>query len=187
MPPKKPSTLNVRHDNKQDLADRAKSESMLTPKTELTLKYPPALNKHKVAIETWKRIVGLYLEVEGKIATSFDSDILAKYCLLEEELIELSEMRAVIKKEWETNLKQANKIKPTAETLKDWVKMWDIVNALFQRFQGIDARLDGKRKLLHTLSQSLYLTPRARAGVEPPMKPEPEPPSEMENLLGQNV
>jgi len=108
-----------------------------------------------------------------------------KYCLLEEEVVELGGMRATIKKEWETALKQANKIKPTTDTLKEWVQMWNIVNALFQRFQGIDARLDGKRKLLHTLSQSLYLTPRSRAGVEPPTKPVEEPKSDMDNLLDQ--
>lgn len=185
MPAKKPSTLNVKNDTKKDRADRARSESAMTPKTELTLKPPVSLNGHKIAIATWKRIVGLYLEVEGKIATSFDTDVLVKYCILEEEVVELQDMRSTIKNEWEKNLKFVKKMKPNAETIKEYLGLWDLVNALFVRFQGMDARLDGKRKLLHALAQSLYLTPRSRAGVAPPTKPFEEPESEMEKLLNE--
>lgn len=185
MPVKKPSILNVKNDTKDALADRASAESALTPKTDLSIKPPLSLSGYKIAAATWKRVVGLYMEIEGKIATSFDLDILVKYCLLEEEVVELADMRKVIKKEWQTQLNAAKKIKPTTDTLKDYVKMWEIVNGLFSRFQGMDARLDGKRKLLHTLSQSLYLTPRSRAGVEPPTKAPEEPKSEMEKLLDQ--
>ena len=56
-------------------------------------------------------------------------------------------------------------------------------NALVARLIGIDARLDGKRKLEHTLAQSLYLTPRARAGVAPADRKPPEPANEMAALL----
>lgn len=127
--------------------------------------------------------MGLYMEIEGKIATSFDEDLLVKYCLLEEEALELADMRKTIKKEWEDQLKAAKRFKPNSKEIKEYVKMWEIVNALFQRFQGMDARLDGKRKLLHALSQSLYLTPRSRAGVEPPMKEPEKPKSDMDELL----
>ena len=183
MPASKPSTLNTRDETKSDRAARAAAESAMTPKTELKRKPPVSLNKHKVAVETWRRVVGLYMEVEGKIATSFDEDLLVKYCLLEEEVIELAEMRKTIKKEWQDQLKGAKRIKPNDENLKEWVRMWEVVNGLFMRFQGMDARLDGKRKLLHSLSQSLYLTPRSRAGVEPPMKEPEQPKSEMEKAL----
>jgi hypothetical protein len=47
----------------------------------------------------------------------------------------------------------------------------------------MDARLDGKRKLLHSIAQSLYLTPRSRAGVAPPEKEPEKPKSEMDELL----
>jgi phage terminase small subunit len=155
----------------------------MTPKSELSKKPPAELAKRKIASETWKRTVGLYAEVEGKIATSFDRDLLVKYCLLEEEVIELAKMRDLINKEWSEQLKVAKRFKPNAEQVKDYVKMWGIVNGLFARYQGIDARLDGKRKLLHSLSQSLYLTPRSRAGVAPPTKPAEEKPSGMEKIL----
>lgn len=172
MPAKKPLILNTRNTDKQTLADRASAESAMTPKTALTAALPTRLRgkAHLHSASTWKRTINLYLEIEGKIVTAFDYDLLIKYCLLEEEVIELEEMRKTIKADWESNSKQAKKIKPNPDTLKDWVQMWNVVNALFQRFQGIDARLDGKRKLLHTLAQSLYLTPRSRAGVAPEEK-----------------
>jgi hypothetical protein len=175
MPAKKPSSLNSRNTSKQMREERESAEDAMTPKTALTAVVPVRLRgkAHANAASTWKRIIGLYLEVEGKIVTAFDYDLLIKYCLLEEEVVELAEMRKTIKSDWESQEKSAKKIKPNTDTLKDWVAMWGIVNALFQRFQGMDARLDGKRKLLHTLSQSLYLTPRSRAGVAPQEK-EPE-------------
>ena len=149
----------------------------MMPKTLLTAAVPVRLRgrAHTLAAAVWKRTVSLYLELEGDIVTAFDYDLLVKYCLLEEEMVELEVMRGQIKIDWETNAKAAKKIKPNTDTLKDWVQMWNVVNGLFQRFQGIDARLDGKRKLLHILAQSLYLTPRSRAGVAPAEKEvEPE-------------
>jgi phage terminase small subunit len=155
----------------------------LTPKTELPINPPPELTGHKPAIAVWKRVVRLYAEVEGKIATSFDRDLLVKYCMLEEEVLELGDMRKEIKLQWNAQLKTAKKMKPTADNMKEYVQLWEIVNGLFARFQGMDARLDGKRKLLHALSQSLYLTPRSRAGVAPPTKEPEAPPSPMEQTL----
>ena len=49
----------------------------------------------------------------------------------------------------------------------------------------LDSRVDRKRALLLQLRQSLYLTPRARAGVAPEKKAEEEPPDELEQLLGE--
>ncbi len=175
MPAKKPNTLNSRHNTKADILARAAAESAMTPRTELTVELPRQLtgrdNAH--AAKTWARTVALYAEVDGNIATAFDVDLLTKYCLLEQEVIELGEMRKTIKADWITQKKVVEKIKPNDKTLKEYVKLWEVVNGLFQRFQGIDARLDGKRKLLHSLAQSLYLTPRSRAGVDPKRK-EPE-------------
>lgn len=185
MPAKKPSTLNSRNTSKEIREERESAEAAMTPKTELTAAVPVRFRgkAHTAAAATWKRIIGLYLEVDGKIVTAFDYDLLIKYCLLEEEVIELAEMRKAIKADWEENTKAAKKIKPNPDTLKDWVRMWEIVNGMFQRFQGMDARLDGKRKLLHTLSQSLYLTPRSRAGVAPAEKDNEPEQDDMDKLL----
>lgn len=179
MPKSKPQTLSNRHDTKADRQARAASEAALTPKTELPIKPPAVLNGHKVAKATWGRVVGLYNEIEGKIATSFDADVLVKYCLLEEEVLDMAKMRDDIKKDWAAQRKTAKLLKDPSEK----AKAYEITNALAARYQGMDARLDGKRKLLHALAQSLYLTPRSRAGVEPPTKEPDEPKSEMEGLL----
>jgi hypothetical protein len=187
MPAAKPKTLITRAETKADQARRADAEAAMQPKTELTVAIPQVLRgrDHDVASRTWKRIVGLYGEVDGKIVTAFDQDLIVKYCLLEEECRELARMRKQIRLDWERLEKAANKMIPTSENIKDYVKLWETVNALFARFQGMDARLDGKRKLLHALAQSLYLTPRSRAGVAPPGKPPEEEPDEMESLLSE--
>jgi phage terminase small subunit len=54
----------------------------------------------------------------------------------------------------------------------------------FEAVVKLDGRVDRKRDLLHKLRQSLYLTPRARAGVAPGQKEEPEPLDPMDELLG---
>jgi hypothetical protein len=155
----------------------------MTPRTQLKLTIPTRLKGHVQASATWKRIVGLYSEIDGVIATSFDEDLLIKYCLLEEEVLELAKMRKTMHEDWDTNRKAAKKMKQNAENFKAWIQMWDVVNAMFQRFQGMDARLDGKRKLLLALSQSVYLTPRSRAGVAPPEKELEKQKSAMDDLL----
>jgi hypothetical protein len=184
MPARKPAGLQTGHDTLAEKAQRADVEQMLTPKTELTAALPPVLRKgHEVAAQTWKRVVSLFLELDRKIVTAFDYDLLIKYCLLEEEARELALMRKQLRSDWETQSKAAKKISLTDDNLKSWVQMWTVINALFARFQGLDARLDGKRKLLHAIAQSLYLTPRSRAGVPPEGKP-PEPlPDEMDQIL----
>ena len=188
MPARKPASLNSRNTSKEIRQEREAGESALTPKTALTAATPVRLRgkDHARAAATWKRTLNLYAEIDGQIVTAFDYDLLIKYCLLEEECYELESMRKEIKKDWESNTTQAKKIKVNDKNIKEWVAMWGIVNALFGRFKEMDARLDGKRKLLHTLSQSLYLTPRSRAGVAPSEREEIEPEDEMAKLLEGN-
>jgi hypothetical protein len=76
-------------------------------------------------------------------------------------------------------------MKPTAAHIKDYLGALFQANALLQRYQGMDARLDGKRKLVFTLAQAMYLTPRSRAGVAPKQKEEEQPKNEMEELLNE--
>ena len=187
MPAKKPSILNVKNDTKADKAARANAESAMIPKTELSIKLPEKLKGkgHAIAAATWKRIISLYLEIDGTIATAFDVTLLVEYCLADEEVREIASMRRDVKLDWEKNEKAAKKVKPTTETLKDWVAMWNIVNSLLKLFKEYDARMDQKRKLLLSYSQSLYLTPRSRAGVAPAVKEPPEPEDPTEKLLNE--
>ena len=183
MPKSKPTTLLKRHDTKADRTARVDAESSMEPMTKLTAKAPAELKGHRTAIDVWRRLMGLYLETEGTIITSFDADVLVKYCLAEEELQELAKLRSEIKKMWDAHSKMIGRMKPNAESMKDYFNALMQANALLQRFQGMDARMDGKRKLVFALAQSLYLTPRSRAGVAPPNKEPDKPPSEMEGLL----
>lgn len=183
MPATKPVTLSKRHDTKADREARNKAESLMEPKTALKLTPPAQLHGHKTAALIWKRLVGLFFEAEGTIVTAFDADLLVKYCMAEEELIELFELRGEIKKMWDIHVKLLNKVKPNAENMKEYFNALAQANALLQRFQGMDARLDGKRKLVFALAQSLYLTPRSRAGVAPTEKEPEAPESEIEKHI----
>ena len=185
MPAAKNSALNKRHETKGDKAAREAAEDALIPRTLLTKKPPSALKGHEHARAVWTRIVGLYFETKGTIITSFDQDVLVKYCIAEEELLELEKLRAEIRKLWTAHLKILVKIKPKPDELSNYFGALSQANALLQRFQGMDARLDGKRKMIHAMAQSLYLTPRSRAGVVPEEKEPDEPESEMDKLLNE--
>lgn len=183
MPAKKNSSLNRRHDTKKDKASRESAEAALVPTTKLTVKPPESLHGHKPACAVWTRLVSLYDETQGTIITAFDEDVLTKYCLAEEELLGLAALRVEILKLWETHSKWLAHFKPKGDQIKDYLGALGQANALLQRFQGIDARIDGKRKLIFSLAQSLYLTPRSRAGVAPTEKPPEAPKSKMDELL----
>lgn len=183
MPARKPASLKTRHDTKQERSARESAEAALNPTTQLTREPPADLKGHEHARKTWKRLVSLYFETQGTIITAFDADVLIKYCLAEEELLELFALRKSIRKLWETHTKLLAKLKPDNKNLKAYFGAVAAANALLQRFQGMDARLDGKRKMIFSLAQSLYLTPRSRAGVAPAEKPQEETQDEMSKLL----
>ena len=162
---------------------RESSEANMMPVTQLSAKPPASLKGHKPAAATWRRIIRLYDETQGTIITAFDTDLLVEYCLAEEELLELLELRDEIKNLWISHLRVMAKINPKGEDLKAYYDALAQANALLQRFQGMDARMDGKRKMIITMAQSLYLTPRSRAGVAPEEKPKGKPKSKMDELL----
>lgn len=178
MPAVKPLSLIRRHSTKEELEERESAELSLVPTTQISAKPPALLQKHKVARETWTRLVGLYFETEHTLITAFDQDALVKYCLLEEECVWLESMRTAVYKQAVSLQTKLGKMKITATTEAEKIKLYysllEQYNALIARVQGLDARLDGKRKLSHSLSQSMYLTPRSRAGVNPTAKPPEE-------------
>lgn len=173
MAARKPHSLSSRHSTKAEISARTESEAAMTPTTELTVTPPPELRGHKPAAAAWKRLIKLYDETEGTIVTAFDADLLAKYCLLEEECMTLEEIRDEQLTDLDGVKKRLSKMgKPKIDDIKEYIALLEQKNALLGRYQGLDARLDGKRKLLHALAQSLYLTPRSRAGVDPKRKGE---------------
>jgi phage terminase small subunit len=175
MPAAKPSSLSNKHSTKDEQQSRADDESAMTPTSVLTDKPPAELTGHKRATAVWKRLIKIYGEVEASIATAFDQDLLVKYCLLEQECLTMQSIRDATLDESTALAKQIKTWKLKFDNVKDYIALLEQKNALLSRYQGLDARLDGKRKLLHSLAQSLYLTPRSRAGVEPKLKENKKP------------
>ena len=170
MPKAKPSSLSTRHSTAEERAERESAELAMTPVTKLDKHPPLLLQKHKHAIATWKRLIGLYDEVEGSIITAFDANLLTRYCLLEEECIWLEGKRAEVDTSAVKINKELGKTTIAKMGAENYIALLQQYTALNARVQGLDARLDGKRKLLVAIEQSLYLTPRSRAGVAPTLR-----------------
>lgn len=171
--------------SKDKLSRRVTAENAMIPNEELQPDPPARLKGHKTAAAIWKKIVTLYASVDGMIATAFDSGVLEKYCLLEEELIWLEGRRSKLDEDL-IDLEKMTAKKPRTNDADQWkiyLNLLEQRNALSSRLQSWDGRIDNKRKLSLSLSMALYLNPRSRAGVEPPQKEvEPEL-SEMDKLL----
>jgi len=180
MAPRKPAALISRDETKADRQARVDGESALQPATTLTQKPPAQLLGHHVAWSHWKRLIGLYQEVEGKVVTAFDVDLLLDYCLVIEELrVDLPKLQNMLMATYE-RLDEKSKDVVDDETL---FKLTRELSNLAARIQAMDARRDRKRTLAQNLRQTLYLTPRSRAGVAPPTKPPEEPDDDMDKLL----
>jgi hypothetical protein len=174
MPAKKPLSLIVRHDTKEQISKRADQEAAMTPIELLSAEVPPVLRgeRYKYAAEVWKRCVNLYSELKGVIATPLDENLLIKYCKAEQQFIEMEKFRLEKINDWEAARTKAKKIKLTGneKQIKEWRVMWKLVNDMEKGVALLDARLDAKGKYIHAMQQSLYLTPRSRAGVSPTKK-----------------
>lgn len=182
MPAKKPAALNVRHDTQAEREARAAREDALTPQRSLPAAPPARLDGHDVARATWRRLLREYGELQAAIVTRLDLDMLTDYCLLTEQAAELDRMRQVAYQLW---LEQSGKHDELAKAGEHdaAVEMAMRVVGAFDAIVKLDGRVDRKRALLHQWRQSLYLTPRTRAGVAPAPKPAPEPEDEMERML----
>lgn len=185
MPARKPSALNAMSTTKEVRAKREAAESAMTPKVALNTAVPVRLRGrgHMNAAASWKQAMKIYSSTESQIATAFDQELLLNYCLTCEEAIQMANLRDVVFANWIEAEKALKKIKKTADNLKDWESMQSIINGFYQRIQGLDARLDGKKKLILLMQQSLYLTPRSRAGVAPVDKEPEEDDDPMATLL----
>jgi len=188
MPARKPLSLSQRHDPPADKAARAAAEATMTPRTALTARPPADLKGHPHATAVWKRTLTLYGETEAKIVTGFDQGILVDYCLLVEQLIELDNLRAQSLDSHKIMLKSLKtltaklKRKDAKTALAEQMAITEKLEMVMGQVIKLDGRIDRKRALIHTLRQSLYLTPRSRAGVAPAEREE-EIKDEMSKLL----
>ena len=158
--------LNPAKRRKSEIEERHAAELSLTPISEL----PPApaeLKGHPVALAAYKRLMSLYAELVAEVVTALDLGTLIDYCLTVEQIAQLDALRDGIYKRI---------IKARSD---------DMRALLTEQMLALDARGERKRVLVHRLRESLYLTPRARAGAAPPRKPAEPERDEMDALLAE--
>lgn len=181
MPARKDSSLNKRHVTKSEEKTRKSAEAAVKPKTQISAKPPAMLKGHKIACAVWTRTIKLYGETQGTLITAFDETLLMRYCLAVDDLSWWKGLRDEVEKTYRAAKKKLANAK--TDDMQAYYNALSQVNALLARLQGFDARLDGKGKYILSLEQSLYLTPRSRAGAAPEEKEPEKPKSEMDNLL----
>jgi hypothetical protein len=211
MPARKPAGLITRAETKAKKAARVGGEAALKPRRSLPLSPPARLKGHEVAETTWRRMMRMYRGLEAEVVTGMDLDLLVDYCILTEQVVEMDHLRkraadvyaeldrklgeigarrAELRKEL-TMLKAETEQEVQIEALHARIdklddQYLDVMLKMASAFEGIvklDGRVDRKRDLVFKFRQSLYLTPRARAGAAPAQKEELPPPDDMEQLL----
>lgn len=202
MPARKPAALQQGHDTNAEKDARQNMESLA--KTLPVSKTPPReLRGFEIARRTWRTIVGDFLKTEGMELDKLDKHILLDLCLAEEEMVELMKMRVVAFRQWEANNEDIKSSKASvARLVREVAEEFELSEArrialgflkknqeLYKTILSLDARIDQKKKLKVTYYQSLYLTPRARAGAHPSAKKDErnEPLDPMEALLSTPV
>jgi hypothetical protein len=190
MPAKKPLGLNTRHETLTDTESRLAAESAVTPARRLPGSLDATLSGHPVAAREWRSLMKLYNSLDAEIVSRLDMGMLLDYCILIEQLEELDMLRDSAVTEWKTLKKIIDDFKKKIDEhpdekvdLKQFTKAAEAVNWAYNKIITTDGRVDRKRALIFQLRQSLYLTPRSRAGVTPAEKPKEEPASDLDRLL----
>jgi phage terminase small subunit len=179
---RKPAGLIARAETKADKQARADKETKLRPRHKLAMQAPARIKDIPTAAAMWRKMIRLYSEMQAEIVTSLDYGLLEDYCLTIDEMDELRNMRTVAYKLW-LELGQAHEAMLEQKMQDEAAFVAINVVGAFDAVIKLDARMDRKKDLLHKLRQSLYLTPRARAGIAPEKKTEAPPPDDMERML----
>jgi phage terminase small subunit len=180
--PGKPAGLVTRAETKAKKAQRAQKEDELRPKRGLPKDAPARLKEYPVAQATWRAAMREYNSLEREIVTRLDLDHLVHYCMLEQHLSEIEHMREVAYKLW-LDLAHEHDCLVTDKKPDLAVIMAIKVIGAFDAVIRLDTRAERKRALIKQWRESLYLTPRARAGTVPHPKEKEEPPDDLEKLL----
>jgi hypothetical protein len=189
MPARKPTALNSRNKTKDKLAAQREAEQAAHPSTLISCDPPDSLQDLPIASAIWTRVISLQNETQtaqngSPIITAFDERLLEDYCRMIEEAQELSALRKDLQIALQALTKEAQKLKIKDNSYEYFLEIWTQVNKLTANFRGMDARVDTKRAHIKKAAESLYLTPRSRAGVAPAEKQPEKPKSEMDKLLG---
>lgn len=183
MPARKPAALIQRHETAAEQAERSGRESSARPERILPLNPPAQLKDRSYARAAWRYLMRRFAETDGEIVSGFDLHLLVNFCQAVEQLVQLNNMRDKAYQAW---LQLAEKHQGLVDEgpNEDAVFMAIKVVGAFDAVIKLDSRIDRKVDLLHKLGQSLYLTPRSRAGAAPKKKEPESPPDDMEQLLG---
>ena len=154
----------------------------MRPERGLPMSPPARLRGHKVASAAWRRMMRMYAELEGEIVTRLDSGLLIDYCLLIEQVFELDQMRQAAYQAWTMLGSEYDKLLQSGQ-LEEAISLVGKMTSASEVLIKLDSRVDRKRDLVFKFRQSLYLTPRARAGVAPAKKEQEEPKDPLEMLL----
>lgn len=181
MPAPKPVALHTRHSTKPEIAKREAQEGALTPQKRLPA-LPRRLKGHPVAEATWRRMMREYGQIDAVVVTRLDMDQLVDYCILEEQKYEIDQMRKAAYGSMLVLVKARDELMARGEAIEAAKLAERVIDATNEVVQ-LDSRADRKRDLLMKLRQSLYLTPRSRAGAAPKTKTEEPPEDPFEHLL----
>lgn len=182
MPASKPSNLIKRHETAAEKSARESAENAMISGRQLPQEAPARLSKHKVAAKSWRSMMREYNAIEGVIVTRLDQDLLIDYCILVEQADEIDRLRKSAFAVWETASKEYAKA-IIEKRSDDLLPLMNRINDSFENIIKLDGRADRKRALMLQIRQSLYLTPRSRAGAAPDPKEKEEPKDELEQLL----
>jgi phage terminase small subunit len=182
MPARKPAGLITRAETKAKKQARIENEQALQPVRDLPMDTPARLKDHPGAAAAWRRLMRRYDELKAIVVTRMDEDLLVDYCMLLEQLHEMDELRKSAVDSWKM-LDKRSKVLMKLGEIADAVRMAAKIADIFEMIVKLDSRVDRKRSLLLQIRQSLYLTPRSRAGAAPEKKEKPEEPDELEKLL----
>ena len=182
MPAPKPLGLSQKHLTNDEIAAKEAQQNAYKSQVKLPKKAPATLKNHPVAQAVWRRILKDLTSINQPYVEQLDFDLLVDYCLLMEQATEIDSMRKAAFSQWQL----------FDEARIEAVRQGDFALALKfasdcaeanESIVKLDARVDQKRKLLFSLRQSLYLTPRSRARAVNTPAEEPEKEDSLDGLL----
>ena len=115
-----------------------------------------------------------------------DKGLLIDFCVACEQRVQIDGLRTIAMHNYEKAQQTLEKILNSRKQeieVKAFTKANNSVNCSMDEIVKLDARADAKRKMILSMRQSLFLTPRARAGAIPNEKPAEKPKSATDQLI----